>query len=337
MHLEERHRAAPTLPDFSRLLAASGTSWNNAPPLRVASTMGSAEGQEISRGRKIAAAAMMLGAAGIVAHEALATSFIQWPGLGASVALGAAGIGLTRRSVVSQVLSRGVAWAALFPSGAVLLVHLLAGPRIGGAMPFLQMELAATTLLALLLARPMLHTREARGAFAPKAFRRYFLAGSTAMTAAGLLAGFVALCSLLRHPLHAVAAGALSALLLTSATAVVRMRGWGIVLGTFTSVVLLVSAAFFTRDVALEGALVGAAAPALLLHLFPVLVARMQGAAASSAPSTADATNGQACAPVRYRVVETSTSSLTAASESSRQDDRDASEPQAPHAATLRT
>jgi len=212
----------------------------------------------------------MLGAAGIVVKEALpfhyGTPFLVL----LAAALTASGVGLTRRSLVPQIVSRGAAWIMLLPAMLVTAFFLADGQT----PPVEVAALGITTGAALLLARPMLHTREAREQFAPKAFRRWFLGGSTAIAATGFVAGGVALTSFaLDGPTApAVAFAALAASLFASAIGVVRMRSWGIFLGAVTSAALLVSALFVDKEEAILLSL--AAAPTLLMHLLPVLAAR---------------------------------------------------------------
>lgn len=156
--------------------------------------------------------------------------------------------------------------------------------------------LALLTGGALFLARPMLHTAEARRSFAPKMFRRWFLAGCTATAAMGIFVGGMALDGLLRGHLMPLSF-ALSLSLLASAVAVVRMRAWGILLGWATSVALLVAAT--SVDHATRLALVLTAAVPVLTLLLPVLVARIRVRQAD-VESVGGAT--AAFAPARLRV-----------------------------------
>lgn len=293
--------------------------------------MGSREGQHISRGRKIAVAAAMAGAASVVAHSALDRYTVEWDLLAFAVIMGMAGIGMTRRSLVPQIVSRAAAWVVLGPSLLIVLLslnrHMTMDLRRVAA-------LAAGTVVALLCARPMLHTKEAREAFAPKAFRRWFLAGSTAMAAIGFVTGAIALDVFAYHGFKAAAFAALTASLFASAIAVVRMRGWGILLGALTSVVLLVSAGFMHRA-SESTALALAAAPSLLLHLLPVLVARMRSTTTSQVRLGRDAAH--AYAPTRYRIAETSSGSPVASlGHSTDALHRDTPEPEEPRVTALR-
>lgn len=211
----------------------------------------------------------MLGAAAVVAREGLSHHGWDWQLLLVFAAvLGIGGVGITRRSLVPQVLSRAAAWIVLLPAMIVSFFFLLDGR----APPIEIAALGASTGAALLLARPMLHTSEARAEFAPKAFRRWLLSGSTATAATGFVAGGVALATLRDSVLAGGAFAALAASLFASSLAVVRMRSWGIFLGALTSAVLMLTGMFLGRDAAVILSL--AAAPALLMHLLPVLVAR---------------------------------------------------------------
>lgn len=240
----------------------------------------------------------MLGTAGVIVRAAVSHYGIVWPliAVGATVAL--AGVGITRRSLVPQVLARGAAWLVLLPASVIVAAGLLGG-RVPGADVT---ALAAATGAALLLSRPMLHTQEAKAAFAPKAFRRWLLAGSIATAASGLVAGAVATATTFEEPALALGFGALAASLLASAIAVVRMRAWGIFLGALSSVILLVTSLFLSRVEAT--ALAVLAAPTLLMHLLPVLVARwMNSTAAESKVRVSDeATLDAHYVPARHRI-----------------------------------
>ncbi len=240
----------------------------------------------------------MVGAAGILAKQALAVES-SWPLLLSFTALfGAAGVGMTRRSLVPQILSRGAAWIVLLP---VLLVTGVA--FADGRPPPLEIAgLGAATSAALLLARPMLHTREAREQFSPRVFRRWLLAGSTATAATACVTGAIALTSLTLHgPRWSSAAlAALAASLFASAIAVVRMRSWGIFLGGLTSVILLMTGLFLGRAEAILLSL--AAAPTLLMHLLPVLVARSSGHDDTSKVRVSDDLVTEPSATAHYRI-----------------------------------
>lgn len=242
----------------------------------------------------------MLGAAAIIVKEALPFNYSTPFLVLLAAALGASGVGLTRRSLVTQVVSRGAAWIMLLPATLVTAFSLADGQ----APPVEVAALGITTGAALLLARPMLHTREALEQFAPKVFRRWLLAGSTATAATGFVAGGCALTSFAVDGPSGPALGfaALAAALFASAIAVVRMRSWGIFLGALTSAALLVSGLFVNKEAAILMSL--AAMPALLLHLLPVLVARATSGDDTSRVRVNGELNGEPMAPVRFRVAE---------------------------------
>lgn len=257
--------------------------------------------KEVSRGRKVAAALSMLGTGGIILYEAIGRWHTEWLLVAFSAMLGAAAIGITRRSLVAQVLSRASAWIVLLPSALVVFFSLLRGSSV----PFELLGMAAGTASALLLARPMLHTKEAGEDFAPKAFRRVFLAGSTATAATGFVTGAIALDAMPNHVAMAAGFTALTLSLFASAIGVVRMRGWGILLGAVTSFGLLVSAAFMRGGEGLALAL--AAAPALLMHLLPVFIARLVGTAPDTSTSSSSSTlriDDAEFTPAHYRIAD---------------------------------
>jgi hypothetical protein len=241
----------------------------------------------------------MAGAAGIVAVEAIHRYSVEWLLLGFAGVLAAAGAGLTRRSLVAQVFSRGAAWLVFVPA------LLIAGSRLVSlrSVPLEVAGMAATTGLALLLARPMLHTKEAHEAFAPKAFRHWLLAGSIVNASAGFVAGAISLEMFRWDSPYWLANAALSLSLFASAAAVVRMRAWGVILGGLTSFVLLVTSLFANHGEASILAL--GATPSLLMYVLPILIARWKGTSTSSNVRVAsDLELQSAFAPARYRVAD---------------------------------
>ena len=254
----------------------------------------------ISRGRRLAGpAALLTTAAGLAAVALHETQWIEWGLLAFSGVVALAGVGLGRRSMVSQVLSRGTAWTVLAPSFLVTVLSFMSGHGEWTAA-----GLAATSGAALLLARPMLHTAEAHEQFAPSSFRRWLLAGSTASAMAGVCAGTFGLAAIGWS--HGMGVGflALSLSLLASAAGVVRMRAWGILLGALTSIVTFIVAACL-HDAA-GFALSLATVPGFML-LLPVLVAKRQRAKAEAAARSSSFTRvsahvGYDDAPSRIRV-----------------------------------
>jgi hypothetical protein len=201
----------------------------------------------ISRGRRLAGGALLVACGGGIAASAVHDG--SWLLGGVAAALSVAGVGLCRRSILVQVLARGTAWALLLPAFAA------SGAALAGA-----------SALALLLARPMLHTPIARAEFAPVAYRRWLLAGAVGSVAGAATAAAIGLESLSWGP-ASVGAGllVLAASLLASAVGVARMRAWGVLLGMVTSVALLVVAAFLhDANAVLAGAL---AVPGMMFAL----------------------------------------------------------------------
>jgi hypothetical protein len=213
--------------------------------------------------------------AAIAVHD---RHWIEWALLACAGVVGAAGVGLARRSMTAQVLSRGTAWTVLAPSALVTSFSLANGHPDWTAAAF-----AAATGGALLLARPMLSTAEARAEFAPSSFRRWLFAGATASVTAGLVTGLFALEGLRFHPASAIALGALALSLLGSAVGVVKMRAWGILLGALTSIVTLLAAVAMHDAAGLVLAL--ASLPGMMLVL-PVVLAQRERARAGARPFT---------------------------------------------------
>jgi hypothetical protein len=223
--------------------------------------------KEPSRTRKLAASGALVASGAAIAAMAFGGfHFIEWSLIALGGGLSAAGIGLSRRSVSVQVLSRAAAWLVFAPMLAATLARVL-----GGRLPEIEvLGLSLGTGAALLLARPMLHTGEAQAAFDPVRYRRWLLGASTASAAVGIMSAMIALAILPGEPRAALGIGALSAATLASAVATTRMRGWGVLLGGVTSLVALAFAAAL-RDVA-GVALALAAVPGLML-MVPVLAA----------------------------------------------------------------
>jgi hypothetical protein len=190
--------------------------------------------------------------------------------LAISATIGVAALGLSRRSVLTQVLSRGVAWVVLTPA----LLGLADSLGHGHLPDRYVLLLAATSASALVLARPALHTDAAKAEFFPVAYRSVFLAGAVAsvMTAA-VVALFAVDQVAWGQAQHALFLAAFTAALLASAVGVVRMRAWGVVLGMVTSAVAL-EAAFLSLNETL-GVLALAAIPGTVLAS-PLVAARLR-------------------------------------------------------------
>ncbi len=227
---------------------------------------------------------------------------IPWELLAFSGAVALSGIGLSRRSMSMQVLSRAMAWVVLAPSALVAAVSM-SGQFEWGVAAF-----AAASGGALLFARPMLHTADAHAQFEPISFRSWLLAGATASATTGMLAGAVGLDSLHRHSGSGIGLVALGVALVASAIGVVRMRAWGILLGAATSIVTLLAALW--RHDSSGVALALAALPGLML-LLPVLIAKRDRARAEATTSfTRVAADVGYEEPARVRVAADSDSAL---------------------------
>lgn len=195
--------------------------------------------------------------------------FGGWDILGVAGLVAAGAVGLSRRGVVAQVLSRAVAWIVLAPMVFNLVASLHNRQRLDGMTLFF----AATSAGSLLLARPALHTASARAEFAPAAHRRLFLAGAVASVMAGLVAGLNAL------PTMSWSMTLLAGALVAAGVGVARMRSWGVLLGLATSLVAVVGA-FFARHELTALAFVLAAMPGAFLGA-TVLGARLRSTRAA--------------------------------------------------------
>jgi hypothetical protein len=218
---------------------------------------------EISRARRLAASAALLASAAghaslaLVSRHRVDSVLLLLAGLTAL-----AGVGLTRRSVVTQVLSRGV---------GIFVFGLSALAAVADRSAFLG-GIALAAGAALLLSKPMLHTEEARRAFAPLRFRSALLAAASGAVATSVIALIPGLMVLSRGaPTAGLALLALAAALVAAAAGVARMRAWGILLGGLVSLVTITAALFVPAWSPILAAL---AVPGALLAL-PIVLARL--------------------------------------------------------------
>ncbi len=247
--------------------------------------------------RRLAAGVSLLATAGGFAWLGVRHgSWVDWHALAFAGGLVVAAVGLTRKWLVGQVLSRAMAWVVLAPTGAIATIEALRGHFDAGVTAF-----AATSGAALLLARPMLHTAEARAAFAPSKFRRSFLAASTAAATIAIVLGMVGYEGLRSgHYAAGLGIGVLATSILASAVGVLRMRGWGIALAALTSIVSLVSAMFVGHEAGV--ALASTALPGVLF-LLPIALAKLGvGDEAARATSRMRVSAAAEALPSRVRV-----------------------------------
>lgn len=254
---------------------------NKARDPSVPPVMGAAP--EPSLVRRLAAAgslaAVAAGTAWAGLHEnmfvSLRVGFLALAGV-----VGLASVGLLRRSVVSQVLARAVAWVVLLPMGMSAVESL----TMGRAPELETLFFGGASAAALLLARPMLHADAARAEFGPVAYRRWFLAGAVAQATVGIVTAMAGAGGLLFDGApSAVAVLALAATLVASAVGVVRMRSWGVLLGLLTSIVT-VGAAALAGDFAASVGLALAALPGFALAA-PIAFSRLRPVAPVASPS----------------------------------------------------
>lgn len=271
-------------------------------------SMGNSSGRptEVSPLRRAAAAATLgATAVGLAVSGATEHDFrdLRWGLMGLAAVTGVASLALLRRSVLAQVMARGVSWLLFLPVSAGVIETLLYGrlPPLGPT------AFMATVGASLLLARPHLGTAEARREFAPVAYRRVFLGGAIAAVTVGLAAGAGWLGDLIWGG-HAEAwLGVLSAAMLATALGVVRMRAWGVLLGAVTWVAMLVEAVLHASN--FEGAGFALAALPGVLLTAPLLAARLRPEPSTSRAQVtrtrmADAGEVLATGPVRVRISE---------------------------------
>ncbi len=257
-------------------------------------------------GRRLAASSALIATgAGVAAIGLSDLRWIEWSLVASSGVIALAGVGLSRKSMIAQALARATAWLVFAPAALVAVLSLVVGhhPELAAA------ALAAGSGGALVLARPMLHTAEARAEFAPSRLRSWLLAGATASTFTGMVAGVIGL-EVIAHdfPHHlgrlGVAGGflTLAAALIGSAFGVLRMRSWGILLGGLTSFVTLAAAVFSRDEAGVALALSLAALPGLLFFVLPVLIAKQARAKVARSYTRIALPSADAELPSRVRV-----------------------------------
>lgn len=213
--------------------------------------------------RKIVAAVLLASAAGFFVDLGIRgdhAGTLVWAAL-----LAIAGLGLTRHSLLVQVLSRATAWSAVvFAAREKLVAHADRDLHLFGIL--------AATIGALAVSRPLLRTPEARATFHPRVFREWFLAGAVSTATMGMFVVCVQLLFLTNPGQIGLVDGILGAFstgLLVSAAGLLRMRAWAVLLGGGLSAIL-VSLGLLSNDPWL--AMLGL--PALLMQVLPVIVAR---------------------------------------------------------------
>lgn len=138
------------------------------------------------------------------------------------------------RSASAQVFARAAAWAVIVPFAFVSWLLWTHGVHGFHWTRFVSPALAAISLVA---ARPLLRTEHARATFAPLAMRSWFLAAATAAIGIGIAVTGVAVELAFVHQIgSALLLGALAASLVGSGVGVVRMRGWGVLLGAISAI-----------------------------------------------------------------------------------------------------
>jgi hypothetical protein len=194
------------------------------------------------RGRHLAALAAFGAAAttlwGYGAYEALTHEPIAWGPFVVAAMVGAAAYTAGRTSALSQVVSRGIAWAALAPAAVLLWIE---STERYGRVDAWTVSFVAMLVAGLVVGRPLLHTERARRDFHPVAVRSSLLAGSIGSITASMVTGFGAWDSFHTHARGGWGFAAAALALGASAIGVVRMRTWGVLLGGVASAALVVS------------------------------------------------------------------------------------------------
>lgn len=182
---------------------------------------------------------------------------------------------MSRRSVTHQVLGQGVALTLTASHGAAVLLAL-SRPALFGSTAVL---LGVAGIVATLAGLPFWRSTAARERFAPLAYRSWFLAGAVGSVAIGVRFAILALRDLsFGHAYYGLLGGVLAAMLLAQATAVARMRGWGVLLATATGAGCVIPAWIFHGQDARLTTMAILASACLVL---PVLAARRRVSAAA--------------------------------------------------------
>lgn len=259
---------------------------------------------EVSVARRVAASAAMLGTAGTFGWLAWTTRHFvtDWTLVGFTGLVGAAAVGISRKSLFPQLASRALGWAIFVPAA------MWAGlSTMGGRPDALGVVMALTSGASLFLARPLLSTKEAYASFAPTSFRNWFLSAATAMTGMAGIFGLMAWEMARPHSIvGSILAGLTSLALASSVVGVLRMRAWGVLLAIATSLGMIGSMAFMDAGGAFGMAL--AALPGLLMGV-PVAVAMRDRAKADRVRVATIAGDAEAL-PSRVRVAVESDDAL---------------------------
>ena len=222
----------------------------------------------VSLVRRAAASGALVAAGGAIAAATLTSQWVLWPLVASALGICVAGIGLSQRRLLVQVVSRAVAWLVLIPSALVFGYSALRGtPELVTGIT------AIGSGASLLLSRPMLHTDEARAAFDPVRGRSFFLAGATLASMAAVITALAATL-IASDGAWAIGAGvaAISSAYLASAAAVLRMRAWGVLLGGLMSALSVLGALVVHNEASVLLAL--AALPGMFFGA-PVIAARL--------------------------------------------------------------
>jgi hypothetical protein len=175
---------------------------------------------------------------------------------------------MSRRSVTHQVLGQGVALTLAATHGGAALIAL--GHPALFATPAAALGLAG--IAAVLSGLPFWQSAVSKERFAPLAFRPWFVAGAVGSAAIAVRLVSLALRDLtLGHAYFGFLAALLAAMLFAQATAVARMRGWGVLLATATGAACVVPAAVLRGS---DATLLTLATLVSACLVIPVLAAR---------------------------------------------------------------
>lgn len=251
--------------------------------------------------RKGAAKASLGLTSGALAYAAIASSahgVIAWELLVAAGVVGVAAVATGARRLLPNMFARGAAWAVAVPA-ALTMAFMGADGHVNALLS----AIAGTSALSLALSRRSLSTPEARSDFAPVVSRDWLLASASASLACGAIAGFLTL-EQLRFGHLGVGPVLFTLAFVASAVGVLRMRGWGLLLGGATAIASLTLAAIANGSASLLFALT--AVPGLMM-LAPIVRAKLGASAPTHDASVStrvadDVVRETVDAPARVRV-----------------------------------
>lgn len=259
----------------------------------------------ISLKRRIASSLGLVGVGGIFMHEAVSSYGTIWPVVAIASGVGLAGVAISQKSLLLQIPARAAAWLMFVPTAIATVVLAAASRHVEWQL----LGTAAGTGASLLLSYPMLSTPEAKQSFAPIGYRKTFLASAVASAAAAITAGFASIATAEAGNVGwSLGLGLLATASAAAGVGVLRMRGWGVLLGIATSFATVLGAAIAAAvaDPGAGLALLALAIPGIVMSM-PLVLAKLGSGTEPSRVRVDAATMASdgAASAVRMRVADT--------------------------------